>query len=146
MSDIDFGNRLADDLKRDEGVRYKLYRDTEGKWTIGYGHNIEDRGITPSVAEMILDEDIAVAVRDLDNCVPWWRQMPETARRALANMCFQLGWPRLSAFVKMLEALQAGDWEVAASEALDSRYAKQAPGRAARIAALYRRAGLRPTP
>ena len=144
MSDPAFIAALAADLKRDEGVRFKIYRDTEGKWTIGYGHNIEDRGITPAAAEFILDDDITVALRDLDRCVPWWKAMPETARRGLANMAFQLGWPRLSGFVKMIEALEAGAWEVAATECLDSRYAKQAPGRAARIAALYRRAALKP--
>lgn len=140
MTDAAFVAALAADLKRDEGVRFKIYRDTEGKLTIGTGHNIEDRGITPATAELMLDEDITVALRDLDRCVPWWKAMPETARRGLANMCFNVGINRLLGFKKMLTALEDHNYNKAADEALDSKWASQVAGRAQRIAALFRRA------
>ncbi len=50
------------------------------------------------------------------------------------NMCFNLGWPRLSSFKKMLAALQVKDYETAAREALNVRWAQQVGGRAQRIA------------
>lgn len=32
------------DLERDEGVRIKPYQDTEGIWTWGVGHNLQEHG------------------------------------------------------------------------------------------------------
>jgi len=53
-------------------------------------------------------------------------------------MCFNLGWPRLSRFEKMLEALKAKDFDTAATEALDSKWADQVGDRAKRIAEVFR--------
>jgi lysozyme len=53
-------------------------------------------------------------------------------------MCFNLGMPRLRQFRNMLAALEAGDFETAAREALDSRWAGQVGARAERIAAQIR--------
>ena len=64
--------------------------------------------------------------------------MPEPAQRALANMAFNLGVPRLSQFKNMLSALEKGDYNVAAKEALDSNWAKQVGDRANRIAKVFR--------
>lgn len=133
---MDFGTLKAD-LKRDEGLRLEPYRDTAGKLTIGYGHNIEDRGITEAIAEAILAEDMAIALDDLDRAFPWWRTLPEPAARALANMSFNLGLPRLKRFKKMLRALWAEEFETAAAEAMNSRWAEQVGARATRIAELY---------
>ena len=36
---------IYDQLRRDEGVRFKPYQDTVGKWTIGVGRNLSDKGI-----------------------------------------------------------------------------------------------------
>ena len=53
-------------------------------------------------------------------------------------MAFNLGWPRLSRFKNMIEALKAGDYGRAADEALDSKWADQVGTRAERIATVYR--------
>jgi len=63
---------------------------------------------------------------------------PPDVRRALLNMAYQLGVSGLLNFSKMLTALQAGDREEAAREALDSLWAKQTPNRARRVALLLR--------
>lgn len=137
---VGFGAELMADLKRDEGLRLKPYRDSVGKLTIGYGRNLDDNGITEDEAGMLLDFDVTVVTTELDRVLPWWRAMPLPARRGLANMCFNLGLPRLRGFVKMLAALRSGDWYAAADEALDSRWARQVGARADRIARLYRQA------
>lgn len=64
--------------------------------------------------------------------------MPELAQAALLNQCFNLGWPRLSTFKKMLAALQRGDYHDAAAEAEDSKWFRQVGERGKRVAALYR--------
>lgn len=134
-------DRLAADLKRDEGLRLKPYADTVGKTTIGYGRNLDDVGISPTEAEVMLASDMAVVERELDRAYPWWRDLPEGPARGLANMAFNLGLPRLSGFAKMLLALRQGRWSDAAAEALNSRWAAQVGARATRIADLYRAGG-----
>ena len=126
------------DLQRDEGLRLKPYRDSVGKLTIGFGRNLDDVGITEREAEILLDNDMAKTFADLDRALPWWRDLPPFQQRGLANMAFNLGLPRLLTFKKMLAALEAGDGERAAIEALDSIWAGQVKGRADRIAYLYR--------
>ena len=129
------------DLKRDEGLRLKPYKDTVGKLTIGYGRNLDDRGISGHEAVVLLENDFLDALIETVRQFPWSRGLPVPQRRALVNMCFNLGLRRLSGFVKMLAALEAGDGELAAAEALDSKWAGQVGDRAERIAALYRDEG-----
>jgi len=131
-------DQLKDDLVLDEGLRLKPYKDTVGKVTIGIGRNLDDVGITENEARYLLENDIGVAMSELDREAPWWRDLPEPAQRGLVNMCFNLGWPRLSKFRGMLGALEAGDYHSAAEEALDSRWSAQVGDRARRIADLYR--------
>lgn len=129
---------LRADLVRDEGIRLKPYRCTAGKLTIGVGRNLDDVGISEDEAYLLLDHDIAACVADLDRALPWWGTLSEARQRALLNMRFNLGLSRLLGFKQMLTALQQGDYQTAAAQALDSQWAKQVGDRAQRIAALIR--------
>jgi lysozyme len=129
--------QLERDLDRDEGRRRKPYRDSVGKLTIGVGRNLDDRGLTEPEIDYLLHNDITLACAELDRNASWWRDMPEPWQRGLANMSFNLGWPRLSAFKKMLAALEAGDGVTAAAEALDSKWSAQVGDKASRIALLF---------
>lgn len=136
---LDFNeDRLIAELTRDEGLRNKPYKDTVGKLTIGVGRNLDDVGLSDQECVYLLHNDIVRSVADLDNNLDWWRDMSDTRQRALINMCFNLGWPRLSGFRNMLAALKASDYDKAASEALDSRWAQQVGSRSERIAEMYR--------
>jgi len=53
------------------------------------------------------------------------------------NMCF-MGIQKLLKFKKMLAAAEAGDYDKAADEILDSKYAKQVGARATRLAQMMR--------
>lgn len=132
------GIDLHADLTRDEGVRLKPYLDTVGKLTIGVGRNLDDTGLSSNEVELLLENDIRSAMTELDREIPWWRKRPHSVQRALVNMTFNLGWPRLSGFKKMLVALESRKFDVAAREALDSKWARQVGDRATRIAALIR--------
>lgn len=88
----------------------------------------------------MLTNDLDMVEAELDFRVDWWRGMSADAQRALANMCFNLGWPRLSGFKKMLSALAAHDYNEAADQALDSRWAQQVGARAVRVTELMRSA------
>ncbi len=129
---------LKKDLTRDEAKRKKPYLCSAGKVTIGIGRNLDDRGLSEDEIDLLYQNDVDIVVKELDAHHPWWRDLPEPAGRALVNMAFNLGLPRLNKFRKMLIALQEHRFNDAATEALDSRWADQVGDRAQRIAELYR--------
>lgn len=133
MPDINL-DLLRKELEYDEGRRHKPYEDTMGKLTIGVGRNLFDRPLSDAEINVLLDNDIKIVLKELDKHLPWWRELSEPAQRALANMCFNLGMPRLLKFQNMIVALRDGDMERAAEEALDSVWATQVHSRADRIA------------
>lgn len=121
-------------LRADEGLRLKPYRDTVGKWTIGYGRNLTDTGISREEAEAMLDHDIDSHVRGLFARHPWIADADPVRQAVLANMAFNLGVPGLSKFVKTLEACQRRDYVTAAKRMLASKWASQVGARARRLA------------
>lgn len=132
--------QLIQDLISDEGLKTEPYIDTVGKTTIGVGRNLDDNGISQAEAMFMLTNDIEMVETELDARLDWWRGLPDDAQRALCNMTFNLGWPRLSKFEKMLAALKDRDFEEAAAQALASKWATQVGQRAIRIAQLFRNA------
>jgi lysozyme len=132
---------LVGDLIRDEGFKRHAYQDHLGYWTIGVGRLIDARrggGLSDEEIRYLLKNDIARIEKDLDEKLPWWRELSERRQRALANMAFQLGTGGLLEFSNMLDALEDGDHAKAAEEALDSKWAVQTPQRAQRIATMIR--------
>ncbi len=102
---------LLRELVRDEDLKLHAYPDSEGFWTIGIGRLIDKRRggkITKEEALYLAGHDIDDVEADLDRALPWWRKMSERRQRALANMCFNLGLPRLLEFKKTLVHLEAG--------------------------------------
>ena len=59
--------------------------------------------------------------------------LPEEAQQVIVNMTFNMGRPRLSKFKKFIAGVEAGDWEKAAVEMMDSRWATQVGSRAERL-------------
>ena len=134
-------DELTQDLKHDEGWRTAAYKDHLGYWTIGYGFLVDTRrggGLPEPIGAIWLRYAIEERWSQLVNMHPWVEDQPANVRRALGNMAYQLGVAGLNKFQKMLAALQAGDRELAANEALDSTWATQTPARAKRVAALMR--------
>lgn len=121
-------------IKADEGVRPKPYIDTEGILTIGVGRNLDDVGLSAGEIDMLLANDLRRSIRDCVSLFPHFGGFTPNRQRALVNMAFNLGLPRLTRFRKMRSAIDAGEWAEAAREALDSRWAKQVGSRAKRVA------------
>ncbi len=131
--------KIKDDLVRDEGLRLKPYKCTAGKLTIGVGRNIEDNGITDEEARFLLSNDIWRCIQDLDLSLPFWKTESDNRQRALLNMCFNIGINRLLGFKNMLSHMRNKEYNKAADEALNSKWAKQVGKRAERIAELIRK-------
>lgn len=99
---------------------------------------VDGKEITREQALYLLDDDIIRCVGELDRKAAWWRNMPSQAMRGLLNMNFNMGWPKLSEFKRMLAALEEGRFSDASVEALDSDWAAQTGARARRIHDLFR--------
>ncbi len=121
-----------------EGLRLKPYRDTRGKLTIGVGRNLDDVGITEEEALYLLKNDIKRVLDFLKERLPYWNGLTETRKMALVDMCFNLGPGGFLSFKRMLRALEREDYEQAAREMLDSRWARQVGRRAEELAEMMR--------
>ncbi len=128
---------LKSQLERHEGLRLKPYRDTVGKLTIGYGRNLDDVGIAPEEAELMLDNDIDQVERHLET-VDEYRDLDPVRQTVISNMVYNLGFRGAIGFKKMWEALSRRDYELAADEMLNSRWASQVGYRARELAEIMR--------
>lgn len=133
--------QLLQDLRRDEGWRPHVYLDSLGFQTIGHGFLVDARrgdGLPPEIGEAWLRLAAERHWSALLARLPWLAQQPDDAQRALGNMAYQLGVDGVLGFRLMLAALERGDRESAAENALASAWHSQTPARAERVAALLR--------
>lgn len=143
---------IARRLEFHEGCVLKPYRCPAGKLTLGIGRNLEDnplsekekkalgdyeRGITHNGALMLLKNDVEKCLKNLKTLSCWKKQTIER-KYAMLDMCFQLGFNGLLSFKKMLQALDEKNYPLAYAHCLDSKYARQTPERAKRIARIYK--------
>ena len=125
---------LREQLIRDEGCKLRVYKDSRGIETIGVGRNLRDKGISQHEADMLLDADILEYSAAVIAHLPWSLRLDEARRAVLINMAFNLGVRGLLGFKNMLAAVEAGAYDRAAAEMMDSRWAGQVGERAARLA------------
>ena len=128
----------AEQLREDEGLRLKPYRDSEGVLTIGYGRNLESNGITMDEAEQMLANDVWTAYNECRRHIPCYKYLDADRQGVLLNMMFNLGWSRLSCFKKLLAALESMNFEEAANQMKDSLWYRQVGARAERLVARMR--------
>jgi len=105
--------------------RLMPYKCPAGKLTIGYGRNIEDVGISKAEAEFMLDNDITSSVYLCRRMFPSFDTLDDVRQEVLVNMMFNMGDTAFSKFRKFKAAVEAKDWERAASEMENSRWYKQ---------------------
>lgn len=134
-------DELIEELIRDEGEVLHAYADSLGYLTIGVGHLIDRRkggSISKAASRFILSEDIEEKMSQLDQSLPWWRGLSDNRQRVLLNMCFNLGIKGLLGFKLTLAAIQRGDYEEAAKQMLESKWAIQVGNRAKRLAQIMK--------
>jgi len=155
-------DQLAEDLKRDEGYRPTAYPDPLSGWetpTIGIGHAMT--GLDPFLRQLVgtryallrhgddvlsddeimalFHNDLMLATTTAHNCansnVVHFNTLPVPVQTILIEMAFQMGGG-LAGFHKMFTAIKLRDWKTAATEMLDSKWAKQTSNRANRMASV----------
>jgi len=130
--------RTIEGIKSDEGFSHVIYKCSADQWTVGWGHNIQSRGISKAAAEFILMEDMKIAQKELIDNFDWFVDLNAARQYVLINMVFNMGIGRLWGFKRMIEALCVGDYETAAIELLDSNAARELINRYDRLAKIMR--------
>jgi len=154
-------SRLLETLKIHEGFKSYLYKCSSGKWTIGFGRNIQDKGlsqkecealfginvpfagqveflkdktVTKEQAEFLLKNDMFDAEKLIMKYYPEiYKRLNDARKNVLVNMVFNMGIGKdgLGGFVGFLKALCEGNYSLAAHEMLDSKWARKQVGQRA---------------
>ena len=143
--------QLREELTDDEGCKYEIYLDHLGYPTFGIGHLVRDddpehgEEVGTSVSEdrviAAFESDIETVLSDCNKLYSDFEDLPEEVQLIIANMMFNLGYPRLSAFKGMKRGVDSRDWNSAADEMVDSRWYNQVTNRANRLVERMRSIG-----
>ena len=138
-------DRLYEQLKIDEGVKYEVYKDHLGYETFGIGHLVVEgdpewgQPVGTPVSEDRVKRCFEIDVQtSIMECYAlynesYFEDFPDEVQEILVNMMFNMGRPRLSQFKKMNAALKKDDFKEAAKEGRDSRWYRQVTNRAERL-------------
>lgn len=151
--------KLTNFIKRHEGYRSLPYLDTVGKWTWGYGRNIDDVPFTGDevkalfntlkialdnsddetkeliekaileAADESLENDLSYATSACQRVFNDFEIYTNNRRISLISIMFNLGNYKFLGFKKMITAVRGREWRTAHDELLDSKRAKQLPKR-----------------
>ncbi|MDP2645457.1 MAG: glycoside hydrolase family protein [Desulfobacterales bacterium] len=144
--------KAQDLIKRHEGLSLTVYICPAGARTIGYGHNIDSRGlpavfreylethgqITDEIAELLLKLDIKDAYDDCAKLYPRLCTFSEARQAALIDFLFNLGLNRAFGFKRANAAINQGNWQAAADEMKDSTWYRQVKSRGETIVKMIR--------
>ena len=114
------------------------YTDSTGNLTVGIGRCLNIRGISTTEAFYLLDDDLLYFTGKLNHFLPFFSKLSENRQIALIDMCFNLGVQGILNFTQMISALERGNYEDAAKEMLDSKWATQVGERATCLADIIR--------
>lgn len=120
--------------------RFKLFKDTAGKWTLGWGRNVEDVGISREEADYLLANDIERVRLELAHAFPWFEALDSVRQCAMVEFGF-IGLTRLLTFQKALTAMSHRQYGLASDEFYDSNLPKPGqwgPARTAEVCAMIR--------
>lgn len=135
--------RIREQLKIDEGVKYEIYLDHLNLPTCGIGHLIlegePEHGQpvgTPVSEERVnelFEKDLSDTISECHHLYSGFSTFPDEVQEIIANMIFNLGRPRLSKFKNFNAAIAEGNWAQAAVEGRDSLWYRQVTNRAERL-------------
>ena len=132
-------------IKKHEGFVAKVYLDSLGKATIGYGHLLTEdddfeEGIIydKDILEELFDKDFNKAKQGMEELVGTL-DIAMAAKGIIIEMVFQLGKTGVSKFKNMFAALNEYDYTRAAEEMLNSAWYRQTPSRCEELSNLMRK-------
>jgi len=134
---------LKEDIAKEEGLKYQIYRCSEGYPTAGIGHLITEwdeeyygmpigTEVSKEQVDKWFEADLYVAINDMEKFTADM-QVDENVKECITHMVFQLGLPRLNKFKNFKQALIDGDIAKAQAEMQDSLWYRQTTNRAERL-------------
>ena len=126
-------SKLTELLKEFEGYKRFVYKCSEGHDTVGIGRCIKEgvgAGISEEEAEYLLEQDLIRVEKELTESFDWYADLDQCRKDAIASMCFQMGLPNLKTFKNALQSMADGEFKEARLHFLESKWARQTPGRA----------------
>ena len=157
---VDTSGSELEQIKKDEGFREGVYKDTMGIKTIGYGFNLERAGsqealdaanitsslddlksgkmkLTKEEASRLMMGEMGHFRKVAENYVgkETWGTLGQNKQGILTNMAYNMGEGTLNKFKDLKAAIIDGDWKQAQVEMKDSNWAKQVKGRSDRLIA-----------
>ena len=133
---------LIENIKAHEGFSARIYNDSVGKATVGYGFlvsalspdelKLNGGKIEPmsrEVAEKILNLKVSKLKKRVFQCLPWLESKPQSVQDTLIEMAYQLGLAGLMGFHHTLGCIEAGDYAQATRNLRASLLYRQTPKR-----------------
>ena len=130
-----------DRIKEHEGFRLEPYNlsygnVTESFQTGGYGHRIipgEEIPTTKEGWEKVFNKDFDIAIKGATRLCQDMK-MPDEKFGCFVELAFWIGVNGLSKFRKTLQHAKDNSWDECAAELLNSKLARQVPGRSQALA------------
>ena len=123
---------LEERIMEHEGFVPKIYKDTRGLATIGYGHLVKPTDIFEEEVEYPEEELYELFLKDLQEAkegahilVGHIKDLHPNAWECVVEMIYQLGTTGVRKFAKMLLALEEKNYHEAHLQMLDSLWRKQ---------------------
>lgn len=136
-------SELIENLKSHEGLATRIYRDSRGFKTVGYGFKLDcltrdelllnggkAEPMSKEVAEQILILKIKKLRPKVFNALKWLEAKPLPVQECVLEMAYQMGLEKLLTFKNTLKFIELGEYKKAYENGLLSLWAKQTPSRA----------------
>jgi len=120
-------------IKQHEGLKLKPYKCSAGKLTIGYGRNLDDKGISEAEAQALLEKDFFDILNDLNVTYRWFYNLNNPRKAVVCDMAFNLGMEGFAKFKRMIAAVSRSNFKMAATEMIKSKWYEQVGRRSERL-------------
>ena len=134
---------LIDNLKSHEGFSSRIYRDSLGYKTVGYGFKVDcltqdelllnggkAEPMSKEAGEQILILKIKKLRSEVFGALKWLEAKPLCVQECVLEMAYQMGLKKLLMFKNTLKFIELGEYQKAYENGLQSLWAKQTPARA----------------
>ena len=128
---------LIERIAENEGFRSKVYKCSEGVDTFGHGLTY----ITEEESLHIVAGRVPKKHLKLLDKLDWYKDLPPMVQGVIIEMTYQIGTSGMLKFKKMIVHMKNKEFQLAATEMLDSRWHKQTPARSERLADIVREHG-----
>ena len=139
---------LEERIMEHEGFVPKIYKDTRGLATIGYGHLVKPSDIFEEGKEYPEEELYELFLKDLQEAkegahtlIGHIEDLHRNAWECVVEMIYQLGATGVMKFSKMLLALEEKNYHEAHLQMLDSLWRKQTQKRCEHLSSIMKECG-----